>query len=479
VTKIAKIRLEKWIFTIFATYKRYKYQLVMLRRKIDKIISDFYNNEKKALLIIGARQIGKSFSIREYGKKHFKRYVEINFIKTPNATSIFKSYTDSNDILLRLSAFSDEPLIKGDTFIFFDEVQACPEVVTAIKFLVEDGSYRYALSGSMLGVELKDLRSAPVGYMDIENMYPLDFEEFLMAIGVNDDVISSVRNAWENRIPVDSFIHDRLINAFRLYLVVGGMPDVVNRYIESNDLNQVMNVQNEILKLYKVDATQYDKEEKLNINEVFDIIPSELNSKNKRFILKNLNEKSKFRKYEDSFLWLKNAGVALPVYNAEEPKTPLVLARTRSLFKLFQNDVGLLAAQYADGIQLKIISGDDDINFGAIYENVVAQELTAHGFGQLYYYNNKKQGELDFVIEHNDRVLPIEVKSGKDYKRHRALNNIMSMDEYDINDAIVLSNENLSTEGNILYAPIYMTMFITKKRNQSPLIYKFDLDGLK
>jgi predicted AAA+ superfamily ATPase len=288
-----------------------------------------------------------------------------------------------------------------------------------------------------------------------------------------------VRNAWENRIPVDSFIHDRLINAFRLYLVVGGMPDVVNRYIESNDLNQVMNVQNEILKLYKVDATQYDKEEKLNINEVFDIIPSELNSKNKRFILKNLNEKSKFRKYEDSFLWLKNAGVALPVYNAEEPKTPLVLARTRSLFKLFQNDVGLLAAQYADGIQLKIISGDDDINFGAIYENVVAQELTAHGFGQLYYYNNKKQGELDFVIEHNDRVLPIEVKSGKDYKRHRALNNIMSMDEYDINDAIVLSNENLSTEGNILYAPIYMTMFITKKRIQSPLIYKFDLDGLK
>jgi len=451
----------------------------MLKRKIDQLISDFYATEDKALLITGARQVGKSFSIREFGKKHYKRYIEINFIRTPDALRIFSNYTDVTDILLRLSTFSNMPLIDGDTFVFFDEVQACPEVVTAIKFLVEDGRYRYALSGSMLGVELKDLRSAPVGYMDVADMYPLDFEEFLTAVGVNSDIIDMVRNAWQERKPVDDYIHGRLMNAFRLYLVVGGMPEAVNRYVASNDLNMVIKSQKEILRLYKMDATQYDKEEKQNINDVFELIPSELNEKNKRFILKNLNENIKFRKYQDSFLWLKNAGVALPVFNVEEPKVPLVLARSRNLFKLFQNDVGLLASQYAKGIQLKIISGDDRINFGAIYENAVAQELTAHGFNHLYYYNSKKQGELDFMIENNDAVVPIEVKSGKDYKRHRALSNIMDIEEYHLEKAIVLGNDNLTVDGNILYAPIYMTMFISKQQNNTSLIYKINLDGLK
>lgn len=446
----------------------------MLTRKIDSYIHNYYETTRNALLITGARQIGKTFSIREFGQS-FKSFIEINFVDNPEAVEVFKGAKNSADILLRLSVITTTPLIKGETLIFFDEVQKCPEIVAAIKFLVDEGSYRYILSGSLLGVELKDLRSEPVGYMGIKDMYPLDFEEFISGVGINDKIIASLRNAWENRTSVDDFIHSKLIELFRLYLVVGGMPAAVNKYIESNNLQEVMAVQQDIIRLYKRDIAQYDPNNKLYIEEIFNLIPPELNAKNKRFILKQLNENAKFERYQNSFLWLKNAGVALPVYNVEEPKMPLLLARSRNLFKLFQNDIGLLAAQYAEGIQLRIIKGDKDINFGSIYENAVAQELVAHGL-EPYYYNNKKRGELDFVIELGGKVLPIEVKSGKDYDTHRALSNIMDCNEYDLSEAVVFNNDNLRVEGKIVYAPIYMTMFLAKS-NAAPTFYKVDLSG--
>ena len=266
------------------------------------------------------------------------------------------------------------------------------------------------------------------------------------------------------------------MDLFRLYLVVGGMPAAVSKYLETNNLQEVVAVQREIIRLYKWDISQYDYKNKLKIEEIFDLIPSELNAKNKRFILKSLNRNAKFAYYEDSFLWLKNARVALPVYNVEEPKVPLLLAKSRNLFKLFQSDVGLLAAQYSDGIQLKIIMGQSDINFGAIYENAVAQELAAHDFN-LYYFNSKKQGELDFVVEKDGMILPIEVKSGKDYAVHRALTNILENSEYNIKEALVLSNANIKQVGKILYAPIYMVMLLEKKK-ENPLIYKIDLSAI-
>ncbi len=448
----------------------------MLNRKIDGYIRNYYETTHNALLVTGARQIGKTFSIREFGKS-FKSFVEINFVENPGAVELFKGAKSSSDILLRLSAFTPIPLIKGETLIFFDEVQECPEIVTAIKFLVDEGSYRYILSGSLLGVELKDLRSEPVGYMGVKDMYPLDFEEFISCVGVSDVVIESLHDAWEKRVAVDDFIHSKIMELFRLYLVVGGMPAAVSRYLENNNLQDVMAIQQDIIRLYKRDISQYDVDNKLYIEDIFNLIPPELNAKNKRFILKRLNENVKFERYQNSFLWLANAGVALPVYNIEEPKMPLLLARSRNLFKLFQSDIGLLASQYAEGIQLRIIKGDKDINFGSIYENAVAQELVAHGI-EPYYYNNKKRGELDFVIELSGRVLPIEVKSGKDYVTHRALSNIMECDEYDLTEAIVLTNDNLRIDGKILYAPIYMTMFL-QKQNTAPNYYKVDLSGLK
>lgn len=449
----------------------------MLIRKIDSYLSVFYESTNKALLVTGARQTGKSFSIRQFGKRNFRRFVEINFIEQPDAVSAFRNAKSSQDILVRLSLLTDVPLEKGQTLVFFDEVQECPEIVTAIKFLVDEGSYRYVLSGSLLGVELNDLRSEPVGYMDVKEMFPLDLEEFFMALGVSKQVVDGLREAYDKRDAVDEFVHNKMMDLFRLYLIVGGMPAAVQKYVDTHNLQDVMAEQQAIVRLYKRDIAKYDRSNKLYIQEIFDLIPSELNAKNKRFILKNLNENNKFSRYENSFLWLKDAGVALPTYNVEEPVVPLKLSRSRSLFKLFQNDVGLLASQYAEGIQLRLLSDEKSINFGAVFENAVAQELCAHGF-ELYYFNSKKQGELDFVVEQNGHVVPIEVKSGKDYQRHNALSNVMTNADYDIPQAFVFCHSNVHSEGNVCYLPIYMVTFL-RKESIGQLVYSVDLSGIE
>ena len=448
----------------------------MLKRKIDSYLEQFYKRTNKALLVTGARQTGKSFSIRQYGTTHYENFVEINFIEQPDAVEILKGAKSSQDILVRLSLLTSTPLVAGNTLVFFDEVQECPEIVTATKFLVNEGSYRYILSGSLLGVELQDLRSEPVGYMDVKDMYPLDLEEFFMAMGVSGQVRDDLQKAFEKQQPVDEFVHKKIMELFRLYLIVGGMPAAVQKYIDTHNLQDVMAEQQAIIRLYKREITKYDKNHKLYIDEIFDLIPSELNAKNKRFILKDLNENLKFSRYENSFLWLKNAGVALPTYNVEEPVVPLKLSHSRNLFKLFQSDIGLLAFQYAEGIQLRIINDEKGINYGSIYENVVAQELQAHGF-ELYYFNSKKQGELDFIIEKDGHTLPIEVKSGKDYQRHNALSNVMGNPDYGIPRALVFCNDNVSTSGNIVYLPIYMVAYL-KKKFIGEVIYDVDLEGI-
>lgn len=448
----------------------------MLTRTVDRILIDHFKISKTALLIEGARQIGKTFSIRQFGKK-FKTYIEINFIEQPEAISLFKDLSNTKDLLARLSLFTKQKLIKRDTLIFFDEVQICPEVITYIKFLVDEGSYNYIISGSLLGIEINDLRSVPVGYLTIKRMFPLTFREFALNLGLNSSILENLETSFKEKKPVDDFIHKKMMELFRVYLVVGGMPAAVNRYIETNNLNEVIDIQNQIVNLYKKDITQYDKNNKLAIAQIFELIAPQLNSQNKRFIIKDIKSGVKFDRYENSFLWLKDAGFALPVYNVETPKIPLKLSKSRSLFKLFMSDVGLLASEYSQGIQLKIISGDDKLNYGAIFENYIAQELTACEH-DLYYYNNKKRGELDFLIEYDGEVLPIEVKSGKDYKVHRALSNIMDCGEFNLNRALIFNNSNLKVEGKLTYAPIYMAMFLKQEINDEDSIYKIDLSEL-
>ena len=445
-----------------------------MKRKIDSVFEDFLSDSsKKALLVTGARQVGKTYSVRQFGNSHFDSFVEFNFIKNEESRTIFQNVSDEKDILLRISALSDKPLVPGKTLIFFDEVQVCPEAITHIKFLVEEGSYRYILSGSLLGVELKNIRSVPVGYMTEAQMFPLDFEEFIRANGTANDVIEHLRNSFENRQSPDPVVHAKMMRYHSLYLVTGGMPAVVQKYLDTNDLRKVQAEQSAIVREYKRDITQYDERLKMRLRHIFDIMPSELNKHNKRFFLKNASLRGRLDRAESDFIWLAEAGVAIPVYNVDEPKIPLELAKKANLFKFFLNDVGLLSSMYADGIQMKILNGETDINFGAIYENYAAQELSAHGFDSVYYFNSKKRGEVDFIVEYEGTVLPIEVKSGKDFTSHAALDNLMGEEEFGIPSAFVACKSGkVEVVGKTTYLPIYAMMFLGRTSTTEPLIYK-------
>lgn len=448
----------------------------MIQRKMAKEIEKWISEGKDSLLLTGARQVGKTYLIRESLKKSGYPYEEFNFIEQPELISLFENATTTDELLMRLSVVSKKPLEKGKTIFFFDEVQEFKDIVTRIKFLVDDGRYKYIMSGSLLGVELNDLRSAPVGYMRILDMFPLGLEEFSSALGVGEDTIALLKKCYENRIPVDSFIHEKMLDIFYLYLIVGGMPEAVSVYLETNDINQVSQIHQKIVRLYKKDFSKYEKRFKLKLQEIYDAMPSELDCKNKRFRLNVLGKGMNFDRVVNDFLWLKDAGAALPVYNVSEPKLPLRISENRSLFKLFFSDVGILTSLYSTEVKIKILQKDTAINNGALFENAVAQELVSKAF-QVYYFNSKKQGEVDLLIEMNGAACPIEVKSGKDYKKHSALENILSDEGYDIPCAYILSNGNVEVIGKKVYLPIYMVMFMEQKMLENP-IYKLDLRGL-
>ncbi len=447
-------------------------------RKVKSKLIEWKNNSSKALLVTGARQVGKTYIIREFLKENYgeENYVEFNLFENKLVKETIESSTNASDLLFRLSALTSKHMVKGKTVIFLDEIQVCADILTVVKFLINEGSYRYILSGSLLGTELKDIRSIPVGYMEIIQMFPIDFEEFLIVNGLNVSVIDKLKNNFDTLTKVDDIVHNRIIDMFHLYLIVGGMPSVVKKYLDTNNLKDVVQEQNNINNLYRQDVSKYDVENKLYIKEIFDLIPSELNNQNKRFIMKNLNENAKFEKYENSFLWLKDAGVGLTTYCANEPKTPLMLSKSRNLFKLYCCDVGLLTSMYMDNnLQIKILNKEKDINFGSIYENAIAQELNSKGFN-LYYYKNNKLGELDFLIENKGEVIPLEIKSGKNYKKHNALDNLLSIYP-EISKGYILSNNNVEVCDKKIYLPIYMIMFF-KKDELKDMKYKIDLSDL-
>ena len=435
----------------------------MINRKINQRLEEFYSDGGRyALLIDGARQVGKTFAVECFAKSHYEEFIEINFATMDGAKDIFVNIETAEDVLVRLSLFAKKRIIPGRTLVFFDEIQECAAAVTLVKPLVQDGRCHYILSGSLLGVELRDVRSEPVGFMDEVKMYPLDFEEFVLANGELPELIEAARTAWDDRKPLNDTAHRRLLKLFKLYLVIGGMPAVVQRYLDTKDLSQVIKEQRRILSLYRRDITKYDQANALRIRLVFDRMPQELNKKNKRYYVSDIREGERFENLGDEFVWLKEAGVAIPVFNVTEPVSPLTLAQKPNLFKLFANDVGLLAAQYMNGIQLRILNGEQDINFGSVYENAVAQEMIAHGI-EPKYYCSPKHGELDFVLERDGEVLPVEVKSGKHYQRHRALGYVMSSKEYKINSGLVFNDDATKIENGVYYAPIYQVMFLAPK----------------
>lgn len=432
----------------------------MLERKIAKEIRRWINNGDKALLVSGVRQSGKTFVIRQCLQQAGCDYVEFNLIQQGEVVKILEGATSVDDLILKLSLYSDKKLIPGRTIIFFDEIQRYKEIVTKIKFLVEDKRYRYIMSGSLLGVELVNLQSAPVGYLQTLMMYPLDFAEFLQIFNVGEPLLEQLRSNFATKTPVDPVIHSRLMEILNLYLLIGGMPAAVEKYRTSNNIDEVMLEHRSIIEQYKLDFTQYESENrKLLISRIYELIPAELNEKNKRFVVSDLKNGLRYDRINDSFTWLWKAGVALGVFNTTEPTVPLMLNEKSTLFKLFLSDVGLLTTIYGKACKLKIINNEQDINKGAVYENLIAQELHAHGY-PLYYYNSKKMGELDFIVEQAAQVLPIEVKSGKDYEKHSALDNVLAVPEYGIKEAYIFTHDNVKTDGKLTYYPIYMSMFL-------------------
>ena len=435
----------------------------MFKRQISASINDWYNNSKTALLIDGARQIGKTTTIQEFLKKNKKinNYIEINLIENKLALEAFNTSKDSEDLLLRISSFTKTEMVENKTIIFIDEIQEAKDAITPIKFLIQNSKYRFIFSGSLLGIKMNEILSIPTGYLQVMQMYPMNFEEFIMALGTNSQTISYLEKCFKNKEVIDPIIHKQFLNLFHIYLVVGGMPKAVFEFVNTRNIYKVNQVLNDIDLAYRYDISKYEKNNKLLIQEIYDLIPSELNSQNKRFILKNLNEKARFYKLETSFSWLKNSGIGLFVHNVKNPIYPLLASKERTLFKLFLSDVGLLTYKMYEGNQASILN-ENVGNYGAIYEDVIAQELIAHNYN-LFFHSNKKYGEIDFLIEENNKVIPIEIKSGKDYKRHSALNNLLNNDAFDLEKGYVFCNGNLELKNKVIYLPIYMIMFIKKE----------------
>lgn len=451
----------------------------MLRRKIEKSIIKWIKESKKALLIDGAHQVGKTFIIRKVLENEKCHYVEFNLLKTPQLIPLLEKSESVDDMITNLSLFSDKPFVKGKTFIFFDEIQELKDLATKIKFWVDEGSFRFVFSGSLLGVELKNIRSAPVGYLKTMTMYPLDFEEFLQIYNFTDDLKQSLYKSFTNKTAVNDEVHKRMMNIFNMYLNVGGMPSAVNNFKETKNLSDVIAEHNDIVLQYKKDFTRYESDDKkLLLTNIYDLIPAELNSSNKRFNFSDIKKGLRHERSKDSFIWLEAAGVALPTYNVSSLELPLLLNEKRNLFKLFLSDVGMLTTLYGSATKLQLLSNNTDMNNGALYENVVAQELKAHGF-KLYYYNSKTHGELDFVIEYHGKVLPIEVKSGKSYQRHSALNNIMKITNDLIQETFIFSNYNVEVKDHLVYYPIYMIMFLEYDSLKLPIVELDDLSKLR
>ena len=438
----------------------------MLYRKIERLIEEHLKaRSKKILLIDGARQVGKTYIIRHTGKKLFENFIEINMVEDSLGDRLFADTKTVEDFYLQLSMTHGAKMKQKDnTLIFIDEIQAYPHLLTLLKFLSQDDKFTYIASGSLLGVTLSETTSIPMGSIRKVRMFPLDFEEFLYANGMNEIVISSMRKKFERKESLDEAMHNKIMDLFRKFLLVGGLPDAVNAYLETRNINSVREIQREIHDYYAADASKYDEEKKLRIRRVYDLIPSNMENKKKRVVAQSIENKrgKTFNDYSDEFEYLISAGIALNVQAISNPVFPLIESTGKNLLKLYLNDVGILSGiLYGNNIRA-VLDDEKSINLGSVYETVVASELAAHGH-KLFYYDNRTKGEVDYLIDDYDSLsaVPIEVKSGKDYTVHSALNTFVSNEDYHIKKAFVVSNErNVTEKGKITYIPIYYIMFI-------------------
>ncbi len=443
----------------------------MLYRKISKRIEEYLSSNSNRLLVVtGARQVGKSYIIRQVGERMFPNYIEINMEEDKLGDRIFAEAKTVADFYLALSIVAgDKMKDKVSTLVFIDEIQAYDHLLTLVKFLMRDNRFTYIASGSQLGVALKNAQSVPVGSLSIERMYPMDFEEFIIAHGVGETAIGAMRDSFNRNEALPNALHSKMLDLFKKYLLVGGLPDAVDKYLKNRNIAEFRSIQNEIHDLYAIDASKYEAEygRRLKVRRIFEMIPSNLENKKKRFVIKDIENKTWKRSddYIDEFEYLISAGVALEVKAISKPSYPLIENSGKNLLKLYLNDVGILSGIFYRNNIKAVMTDINSINLGSVYETVVAQELRAHGFN-LYYYDNKKNGEVDFLIDDADNLsnIPIEVKSGKDYTVHSALDRFLATEEYNIKRAYVLSNEQkVFIKDGVTYIPIYYVMFFNNE----------------
>ncbi|MCD7785398.1 MAG: AAA family ATPase [Oscillospiraceae bacterium] len=448
----------------------------MLYRKIEDVIREhLLGDSGKILLIDGARHVGKTYIIRHVGKELFENFIEINMVEDSLGERLFAEVKTVDDFYLRLSMTEGDKMHeKSDTLIFIDEIQAYPQLLTLLKFLSQDGRYTFIASGSLLGVTLSQTTSIPMGSIRKVRMYPLDFEEFLYANGMNEAAVSVLRTKFENKESLDPGLHEKMLDLFRKYLLVGGLPDAVNTFLESKNIQRVREIQSEIHDYYAADASKYDSEKKLKIRRVYDMIPSNMENKKKRVVAQSIEGKKgkTFLDYQDEFEYLISAGIALNVQAISNPQFPLSQSQGKNLLKLYLNDVGILSGILYGNNMRAIMDEIRSVNLGSVYETVVASELAAHGH-KLYYYDNRVKGEVDYLIDDYESLsaVPIDVKSGKDYNVHSALSAFVSNEDYHVKKAYVLSNEReILTDGRITYLPIYFVMFLGTETGTENLI---------
>ena len=437
----------------------------MLYRKMEALIeAHLTSDSQKILLIDGARQVGKTYLIRYVGQKLFENFIEINLVEDSLGDRLFAETRTVEDLYLQISMLAGERMKqKENTLIFLDEIQAYPHLLTLLKFLSQDGKFTFIASGSLLGVTLSQTTSIPMGSIRKVRMFPLDFEEFLYANGMSRMAVSAMRKKFEKREALDEATHNKMMDFFRKYLLVGGLPDAVNSYLSDHNIQLVREIQREIHDYYAADASKYDEEKKLKIRRIYDLIPSNMENKKKRVVAKRIEGKKgkRFGDYQDEFDYLVSAGIALNVRAISTPVFPLLESSGKNLLKLYLNDVGILTGLlYGNNIRA-VLSDQTSVNLGSVYESVVASELIAHGY-QLFYYDNRTKGEVDYLIDDYESLsaVPIEVKSGKDYTVHSALNSFVQNEDYHIKKAFVVSNERkVTTQGKVTYLPIYDIMF--------------------
>ena len=435
-------------------------------RKIESYIKEYLNSQtNKILCINGARQVGKSYIIRKLCNQHFKNYIELNMANDKVGDQLFKNVKTIDEFYIETSVVAGEKMFARDnTIIFIDEIQEYPQLLTLLKPLSEDNKYRYICSGSALGVSLINTTLIPIGTIIEKKMYPMDFEEFLLANSIGQNVINHLKQCYQEKKSIELSLHNKILQLFKTYLIVGGMPDAIKTYIETKNIIKVREIQQNIINYYGIDASKYDIEHKLKIKRIYDLVPSNIENKVKRIQYTKIenNNDARYTNYIDEFDYLFSSGIVLNTKAISEPKFPLIQSSSKNLIKLYLNDVGLLTnILYKNNINA-ILNDQKGVNLGAVYETVVAEELSSHNH-QLFYYDRKNVGEVDYLIDDYDSlsILPLEIKSGKDYLNFKALPKLLKEPNYRIQNGYIFSNnQEVKIDEKIIFMPIYYIMFL-------------------